>query len=151
MSTNKTENLQLHQWGAEDEPPQIERELNENFAALDSAVAAVQAAAEAAQAAADAAQTTAETHKNYAVGKYTGNGKETYLELGFRPSLFLVYEYYTTNDASTATGRISMFVDGANGGKLNLSANGVLLYADSGTAYPPVNKAGKTYNYIAFR
>lgn len=64
MSTCKTENYQLHTWGAEDEERLAE--INENFAKLDGAAQVV-------------------------VGSYIGTGAETqYINLGFRPKALLV-------------------------------------------------------------
>jgi TRAP-type uncharacterized transport system substrate-binding protein len=101
---------------------------------------------------AEGAAETAVTHKNYAIGTYTGTGQYQTISLGFRPSMLIISEYYAvTDDASEAQGKISVFVDALNGGKLNLQSDGVLLYADESRVYPRVNESGYKYRYIAFR
>lgn len=96
MSSNKTENLNLHSWDPEDYFTR--EEFNENFALIDENagatredIAAAHAAADAAQASADTAQasanaaassaktaqSTADGRTRVQTGRYTGTGGET--------------------------------------------------------------------------
>jgi hypothetical protein len=136
MSTAKTEHYQLHQWGGEDEAPEVERELNENFATLDAAVA-------------EAKETAAELP--YVFGKYTGTGMGQRIVLGFQPALVIIYEHQLTSDASAAVGKISIYTEKENAAKLSLMDDGILLYSDDFCSYPAVNKKGQQYIYFAFR
>ena len=69
MSTNKTENLNLHSWEASD--PVKRTEFNENWAAIDAAVG--------------------ELRGTVVTGTYTGDGaEEREINLGFRPRAVLV-------------------------------------------------------------
>lgn len=66
MSTNKTENYHLHAWEAGDDF--LRSEINENFAALDSAVGGL-----------------------VVTGKYTGDGtKNRFISLGFTPKAVFI-------------------------------------------------------------
>ena len=68
MSTNRTENYQLHAWGAEDE--EMLGEINENFGIID-----------------DWLGEKAEV----VIGSYTGTGEEVqFIDLGFRPKALLI-------------------------------------------------------------
>ena len=67
MSTNKTENYQLHAWEAGDDF--LREEFNENFAKLDQAL-----------------------HDHVVAGAYTGDGtKDRFMDLGFTPRALLLF------------------------------------------------------------
>ena len=114
MSTNKTQNYNLHAWALEDDF--LTREINENFAALDAALKkeaaaagqAVQAETEARsqqvaalnstvgqkEAALNAAIGSLEGRKSELVaGAYTGDGAASrFVSLGFTPRALLVIQ-----------------------------------------------------------
>lgn len=145
MSTNKSQNLNLHLWEPEDDF--LRTEFNENFTAVDSAVKSAQTAAVNAQQTADKALSLP-----YATGSYTGNGKDISINLGFRPSFLMI------------SGMRSAYVGGAGeysnynimtGGnvvsdRVALTDTGFIAkYFDAGSPNVAVN--GRTYDYIAFR
>lgn len=77
MSTNKTENYQLHAWAAGDDF--LRTEFNENFAAIDDLLAELP------------------TNKKLKIvtGSYFGTGNNGHvISLGFRPKLVLVLPNY---------------------------------------------------------
>lgn len=78
MSTNRTENYQLHIWGAEDEERLAE--INENFCKLDTILGGLIVA-----------------------GTYTGNGKSLTITLGFQPRAVLVMLHDGVCGASSYT------------------------------------------------
>jgi len=86
MSTNKTQNYQLHGWASEDE--HLRTELNANFTKLDTALKAE----ETARAGAISTLNTALGKKAEVVtGRYTGNGQQDRtITLGFTPKAVLV-------------------------------------------------------------
>lgn len=83
MSTNKTTNYELHSWVPQDDF--LLTEINENFAALDSAVAA-----KADKSALTALQTVVAAKPNVVYGSYTGTGSTMRLQLGFTPKAIWV-------------------------------------------------------------
>jgi hypothetical protein len=137
MSTSKTENLQLHQWGKEDEAPQIESELNENFTSLDAAVAKAQKTAE---------------EERVAVGTYTGDGGAISIETGFQPKA--VFINGTLSGSGSSVGVSSSAYMAFSAGSvltecIELTATGFTV-KHPGT-YPMLTQSGRVYDYIAIR
>ena len=86
MSTNKTQNYQLHAWAPEDE--RLRGELNANFTKLDTAL---KAEATARQGAVNTLNTALAGKAAIVTGTYTGNGAKTRtISLGFQPKAVLV-------------------------------------------------------------
>ena len=112
MSTNKTENLNLHSWDAED--PVKRTEFNENFTAL------------------DAAWGDLETAKAVlAAGSYTGDGAASRtISLGFTPKAVLVMTAYGVTFISGGSPSVC--------GGLAVTGHPV-TYTLSGTTYTPVS------------
>jgi hypothetical protein len=138
MSTNKTENLNLHQWAPSD--PVALSEVNANFTALDAAVAKAQEAAD------EAAVLP------YVVGSYPGNGGTQTLNLGFRPSFIIISGMNATTSSGSPTLFTNFFL--ATGGTVLTSLveftdTGVTLYGSGNMPNP--NAQYRSYDYIAFR
>jgi hypothetical protein len=139
MSTNKTENLNLHRWVPAD--PVSLSEVNANFTALDAAVAKAQEVADAAAV------------LPYAVGTYTGTGAALSINLGFRPRALII-------SGAKSNTNLSSYAD-------NVSYNAItcgnvltdrVAFTDTGftvtggfSSYPALSYNGRTYDYIAFR
>jgi hypothetical protein len=133
MSSEKpTEYYHLHQW-ALSEPVRL-AEVNENFAALDSAVAQAQGAADTLP---------------YVVGTYTGDGTTSNkVALPFHPSLLIIHAVqYTTS--STTTNKVAVFPSDGYAKFVTIEDDGFTILSTS--YYPRINTKGTTYVYIAFR
>lgn len=103
MSICKTENYQLHAWGAEDEESLAE--INENFAKLDEAI--------------DVCQVV--------TGTYMGTGGSTTqtITLGFRPKAVLIFTNREAHASGNERNRASLALDGADMvGYLNITDTG---------------------------
>lgn len=86
MSTNRTENYQLHVWGAEDEE-RLE-EVNENFTKLEMAI--------------DACQMVTGSYQGVYMGS-TGQGQyQQTITLGFRPRVALIMANMAASDGNAA-------------------------------------------------
>ena len=128
MSTNKTQNYQLHSWTPQDEFHLTE--INENFTALDTVLSVLPRKLEA------------------VAGSYTGNGAASRLiDLGkkpvavftervggFRHSSNMVYGGLATRQAGLLTAMV-------------LSDTGFTVFSQN---YMQLNEQGSSYNYIAF-
>lgn len=145
MSTNKSQNLNLHLWEPEDDF--LRTEFNENFTAVDSAVKSAQTAAVNAQQTADKALLLP-----YATGSYTGNGTSVEIDLGFRPSFLIVVSMRSGIGMGQDYEWIGFF--GITGGT---SLSNQLILTDTGfcglkiNGYPSLSENGRVYEYIAFR
>lgn len=149
MSTNKTQNYQLHGWASEDEFPRSE--LNANFTKLDTALKAEETARIAGLG----------RKTEVVVGKYTGNGTASQtISLGFTPkAVFVMYlEGEFNDDYRTYCG---MAVTGGNmvnekkTNMLTLVAGGFTAHYNNGTGNgwqsPYLNADGRVYAYVALR
>ena len=129
MSTNKTQNYNLHSWLPDDDFQLSE--INENFAAIDGVLSALPQKLEA------------------VVGFYVGNGEENrHIELGRRP--FAVHVEMSNgirggNEYSTLGGLA--FGESGIGRYLIIDDTGFTLYADS---YGRLNASNRKYYYMAF-
>jgi hypothetical protein len=138
MSTNKTENLNLHQWAPSD--PVALSEVNANFTALDAAVAKAQEAAD------EAAVLP------YVVGSYPGNGGSQTINLGFKPRFVIISGMKSNSNSGGYTTFILFFL--ATGGNVLTDQ---VTFTDTGftvlggSVYPDPNNTARTYDYIAFR
>ena len=110
MSTNKTQNYQLHGWAFGDEFPRAE--LNANFTKLDTALKAEETARAAAVTAEANARKSAVAERALVVtGSYTGDGMaDRTISLGFTPKALLLMardgrtSYFTGNGYATYGG-----------------------------------------------
>lgn len=121
MSTNRTENYQLHVWGAEDEPHLSE--INENFARLD-----------------EAAQMVA--------GQYSGTGTDNRLiDLGFTPQAVLLIDQSAsmTNGYNWYGG---LAIQGGDSTALAIAENGFTVQ-ENGNKHG--NSKTINYYYLALR
>jgi hypothetical protein len=108
--------------------------MNQNFAALDTAVAEVKEAAAVAP---------------YVVGTYVGNGKYMAISLGFRPSFVIVTgALYTDNDTYW---RYTAFVTENTPKYQAVLTDDGFEVRNSTSYYPYPAENGRTYAYIAFR
>ena len=160
MSTNKTQNYQLHGWASEDEFPRSE--LNANFTKLDTALKAEETARVAAVAAEANARTTGLGRKvEMVVGKYTGDGAASQtINLGFTPkAVFVMYlegefndDYRTYCGMAVAGGNM---VNEKKTNMLTLVAGGFTAHYNNGTGNgwqsPYLNADGRVYGYVALR
>ena len=150
MSTNKTPNLNLHSWVAED--PVKMSEFNENFAAIDTDSGATWDAIEALQ----------NGGLQIAYGSYSGtgsagSGNRNTLNFSFAPKLVIVAH----NSASGADGVMIMVrgqstvsscgSNGSGGCSCIWSGTGVTWYATSSTnnVVNQMNMSGHSYYYVA--
>ena len=167
MSTNKTQNYQLHGWAFGDEFPRVE--LNANFTKLDTALKAEATARAAAAQNEAAARAAAVNTLNTALagkaaivtGSYTGDGVASQtINLGFTPKAVLVRavngaasDNYRTYSALAVTGQDA--VNNGNTTILALTASGFRAChsAQEGGSYlaPRVNTSGQKYNYLAVK
>lgn len=122
MSTNKTQNYQLHAWTAEDEGHLSE--LNENFAKLD------------------------ERAVQIVIGSYIGDGQgERAFDLGFPPkAVILVNDIGVFNSSGTYGGVAGA---GWSNDDFQLTANGFLLKRAASPLYR--NSKNAAYFYVALR
>ena len=144
MSTNKSQNLNLHLWEPDDDF--LRTEFNENFTALDTAVKEDRSAIA-------AAQSTAE-QLPYVVGTYSGAGDSVKnINLGFYPSLVLIFTNQKYINETSAAGKFSAFGRNVNSqNKVTLTSEGFQIGPyDSKYIYPSVNNSGAQYQYVAFR
>lgn len=131
MSTNKTENYQLHIWS----PGDIfsREEINANFSALDSAAAQV------------------------VVGSFVGDGSlERFIDLGFTPRAVLI----TADNGATFYSQAQyggLAVTGVNAvyqsrETIALKEGGFqIMYFTNGSSVCSINRSGQTRIYLAFR
>lgn len=127
MSTNRTENYQLHAWGPEDEESLAE--INENFAKLDGAARVV-------------------------AGSYTGNKEESQtIELGFTPTAVLVVNHEGKMGYSSGTTAVygGLALPGRNlyADLLEITEGGFIARTKQSTQFLYLN-TGLHY-YLAFR
>lgn len=127
MSTNKTQNYQLHQWLPEDDF--LRSEMNENFSKLDTAARML-------------------------VGTYTGDEQaERFISLGFTPRAVLVVndEGQMGSSASATRCKGGLAAPGMS------TLNGLISIVDGGfevrhrLSYVSTNSASYTYCYLAVR
>ena len=157
MSTNKTQNYQLHGWAFGDEFPRAE--LNANFTKLDTALKAEETARKSAVTAEANARTAGLAGKSRVVtGSYVGNGTDSQtITLGFTPKAVLVRavngvtgDTYRTYGALAVTGQNA---ENNVGPLLALTANGFRAYYSTreNTEFlvPRLNYEGYRYNYLA--
>ena len=142
MSTNKTQNYNLHSWLGGDNF--LRTEINENFTALDTVLS--QLAAEKARAVA---------------GVYTGDGTaERTIPLGFPPQAVLVIPGGTRFQSDGYTHDLGLAILGhpivyngsyLTGNVLVLVSNGFSVYYKSGQGGYSIstNRSGTLYHYIA--
>lgn len=129
MSTNRTENYQLHVWGAEDEERLAE--LNENFAKLDAVLDGLE-----------------EGKSRIVSGSFICTGVDLHIDLGGRPAAVLV-----ENEAGvryTSSGNVyGGLVCGSKGLK------GYVMLDDTGFTLKPggsgnnLNGSGDTKTFLA--
>ena len=152
MSTNKSQNIKLHLWEPEDNF--LRTEFNENFAAIDTAVATAKTEL---SGQIQTAQQTANTARAeaavlpYVTGVYTGAGGSQTIEVGFRPSLVLISEYFHTTDATQAAGLCSLHGYNDNSHGILITDKGFATQLEIKRQYPATNLTDKRYFYIAFR
>ena len=156
MSTNKTQNYQLHGWAFGDEFPRVE--LNANFTKLDTALKAEETVR---QSAVNTLNTALAGKAAIVTGSYTGNGEASQtITLGFTPRAVLVRavngaasDNYRTYSALAVTGQDA--VNNGNTTILALTASGFRAChsAQEGGSYlaPRVNTSGQKYNYLAVK
>ena len=134
---NQTPNFQLNQWSPEDYVRRTD--FNADNAKIDAALKA------------------AETASSLVTGTYTGTGADRTLELGFRPSLFIVWGEKvgstTSNDMICALcfdGGSTLYIRRSNS-TVGSSSNS-LTFTDDGVSLPAgwPNQATGSYFYAAF-
>ena len=122
MSTNKTQNYNLHKWEADDDF--LRTEFNENFAAIDAAIA---------------------DKPEVVVGSLTGTGEAMTIELGFQPKAVI----YEQHNGVRYNGNAGLAVIGS---PVIFSREGIVItetgfqLSESNAVI-----TGETYNYIAIR
>ena len=130
MSTNKTQNYNLHKWEADDDF--LRTEFNENFAKLDAQAVRI------------------------VFGVYTGQydyltTTVTRIDLGAKPKAVMVVPWSGT--CSNSGGRSYDAIAGpgkpAAGGALTLEDTGFSV-CNKDSNYLYLNQSGKTYYYMAF-
>ena len=141
MSTNKTENYQLHSWVPEDDFHLTE--INENFTKLDQALDQELKKRDA----------TLKKKGQLVTGTYTGNGESAQtFDLG-APVLAVLIECYngkrpSTNSSVTQGGLI--FLDhGLGSGAAYISGNTFSVCAGGGGLWE-MNKSNVVYYYLAW-
>ena len=156
MSTDKTQNYQLHGWTAEDEESLAE--LNANFTKLDTALKAEETAREAAAQNEAAARTAAVNALNTAVGKKTevvtgfyigattANSGTRHFDLGFRPRAVLLGNVEHLNAAGILAVEPTVSV-GTH--RLTIDNTGFSVIHSSSAYSTDSNGIG--YVYLAFR
>ena len=122
MSTNKTPNYALHSWLPTDDFQLFE--INQNFAAIDSAI-----------------------HDLFITGSYIGAGTNTTqrVELGFQPRILLIMRS-SAKEGSTLVRSYALAIPGQTDPSIEFDDTGITLSANDGqclTAYPAV------YHYMA--
>ena len=137
MSSNKTQNYQLHSWLPQDEFHLTE--INENFAALDAALKAEAGSRE-------ALTTLLNSRVRMVAGSYVGQGKTmAHINLGFKPKAVVIMStrLFITNS--------NLFFLAVENGYAESAAK----LTDTGftatsvdTVY--VNSSGSIYHYAAF-
>lgn len=153
MSTNKSQNLNLHLWEPNDDF--LRTEFNENFAAIDSSVKSVQTAAANAQTAADAAHTEA-VSLPYVIGSYTGTGENITINVGFRPRL-LILTGGKENRSGMGMVDLTCYLCITGGHVISsqviLTDTGFTARNSSATGnmYPDITEKGRAYDFIAFK
>ncbi|MCI8420499.1 MAG: hypothetical protein HFF79_08380 [Oscillospiraceae bacterium] len=139
---NYTEKYHLPQWEESDRV--MRTDFNQMCADIENGI---KSAAQAAQ----TAQSTAEKLP-YVLGNYTGDeDKEIVINIGFRPSLLLIF----TNQATASysyLGRLSAFSPAVNSGKITFTDTGfIVAKRDRSQEYPMVNYDYYPFQYVAFQ
>ena len=148
MSTNKTQNYQLHGWGPEDEFPRSE--LNANFTKLDTALKAEETARKSAVTAETNARTAALAKKvEVVIGTYLGQQTTLdvttrHIALGFRPRAVIL----GNAEHFSYTGVLAVDQTTSGTHRMEIEDNGFRVINCS--AYY-TNQQGQSYVYIAFR
>ena len=143
MSSNKTQNYQLHSWLPQDEFHLTE--INENFSLLDAALKAEAGSAAQKQ---TALETALNSRVRMVAGSYVGQGQTmTRINLGFKPKAVVIMN---TRMSITNTNLYFLAVEsGYANGAAKLTATGfTATNTDNGFVY--VNSDGSTYHYVAF-
>ena len=151
MSTNTSQNLGLHLWEPTDQV--LRTEFNQNWQKIDTAVNAAQETAEAAQTAANAVSNAyTPGNKPFKVGSYSGNGSTQTIELGFKPSLVIIYQEVGAYTDGELGGDHFMISTGLNyPDKVSFTSTGFKVGVSSSIPYPRVNGSPFSYLYVAFR
>ena len=147
MSTNKTQNYQLHAWAPEDE--YLRTELNANFTKLDTAL---KAEATARQSAVNTLNTALAGKAVIVTGSYTGNGGDTrIIQLGFTPRMvFVMAASGDIREGSYTYG--GMALNGQEGQAVAVVNGGFSVRYYSGSNYLLCsNREDKVYYYWALR
>ena len=171
MSSNKTQNYQLHAWEPNDHV--LMTEFNENFAAIDTAIKTERTQADSTanrrlatvqselsstitnvktnlEQSVAGLQTLVEGKTALAAGAYAGNGQESQtIFLGFTPKAVIVA---SSDGIGPDYGAIALVEAPAISGRypwLEVATDGFIAYRKADTRYT-VNNLGVTYYYLAF-
>ena len=131
-----TTNYQLHQWEAEDDF--LRTDFNEDFAKIDAAIKEVETAANTAL---TALTTTVNGKAEVDTGRYTGNGDEQTITLGYTPRAVVV-------NTTDVTAVMSTYALGTR--TISIVTNGFRVSARYTSSSSP-NESGTSYSYFALR
>lgn len=152
MSTNKTQNYQLHAWAPEDGFPR--GELNANFTKLDTAL---KSEATARQSAVNTLNAALAKKSEVVMGAYTpNNAEERFIDLGFTPKAVLVLGStgetgYINNGMMVVKGGLALPGHNLNDTLMEITTNGFIVrnfLEGSGMLYL---NYGEVKYYLAFR
>mgnify|MGYP001771174676 FL=1 len=140
-----TTNYQLHQWEAEDDF--LRTDFNEDFAKIDAAIKGVETEADsklakkADKTALTALTTTVNGKAEVDTGRYTGNGDEQTITLGYTPSAVVV-------NTTDVTAVMATYALGTR--TISIVTNGFRVSARYTSGSSP-NESGTSYSYFALR
>ena len=149
---NYTEKYHLPQWEESDRV--MRTDFNQAMAGIESGLDSHSTRIDQAQQAAANAQSTALTHKNYAIGSYTGTNKLQKFNLGFRPSFMLISGHapHSSSDVFQVAGYFAITAGENTKTRISFSDTGFTVYPTSpeGGYWPDLNETNRFYEYIAF-
>ena len=144
-----TSNYHLPQWVESDRI--MMEDFNQMCSDMEAGLTAAKATADAAKGIADSAYSP--VNKPYTIGSYIGNGSDTTVNLGFRPSFLIVSGSQSTVQTGVqALGGYEVFTAGnILADAVTITDNGFTVHTLSNSYYPRLAESGRRYDYIAFR
>lgn len=87
----------------------------------------------------------------YVIGNYVGNGSQTVVELGFRPSAVLIWGYNWVGQTGADSSFWIFTNDQYYKEKVTFTETGFIAKCPDTNPFPSINSQGRGHTYIAFR
>ena len=144
-----TTNYHLPQWVESDRI--MMGDFNQMCSDIEIGLTTTKAAADAAKGTADSAYSP--VNKPYAIGSYIGNGSDTTITLGFRPSFLIISGSQSTVQTGVdSLGGYEVFSSGnILTDAVTITDTGFITHVLKNSYYPRLAESGRRYDYIAFR